>query len=134
MKVLFVDDEEDVRFLMTRMLKKAGVRQVKTFASGEDVLQGLLSGELPSLLILDQNMPGMNGARGHWRGSGLLHPEMPILISSGQPGIEDWDCFKRPMVSVISKPFSMQEIVAKLIAMGVPVDGGASGASIAPTN
>ena len=35
MKVVLVDDDEDVRFLMTRMLKRAGVHRVKVFPSGK---------------------------------------------------------------------------------------------------
>ena len=113
MKVFLVDDEEDVRFLMTRMLKKAGVRQVKVFSGGEEVLEALPSDGLPDLIILDQNMPGLNGVQTMVRIRDL-HPDMPILISSGQPDIEAWDDFKLPRVGIISKPFTMEEIQAKL--------------------
>jgi len=113
MKVFLVDDDEDVRFLMTRMLKQAGVRQPKTFSGGEKVLECLRSGERPDLIILDQNMPGMNGTQTMER-IRCRHPDMPILISSGQPDIEEWDCYKQPKVAVISKPFTMDEIQDKL--------------------
>jgi CheY-like chemotaxis protein len=113
LKVFLVDDDEDVRFLMTRMLKKAGVRQVEVFAGGEDVLAVLGAEELPDLIILDQNMPGMNGTETMERIRGL-HPDLPILISSGQPDLEEWDCFRQPRVGVISKPFTKDEIQARL--------------------
>ena len=113
MKVFLVDDDEDVIFLMTRMLQQSGVQQVKGFSGGKELLEDLRSGELPDLIILDQNMPGMNGIQTMAKIRGL-HPEMPILFSSGQPGIEEWDCFKQAKVGVISKPFTMDEIQAKL--------------------
>jgi len=113
LKVFLVDDDEDVRFLMTRMLKQAGVSQVETFSCGEAVLGRLRSGERPDLIILDQNMPGMNGVQ-TMAGIRGLCPDMPILISSGQPDIEGWDVFRQPGVAVISKPFAMAEIQAKL--------------------
>jgi len=47
-----------------------------------------------------------------------LYPDLPILISSGQPDIESWDDFKQPRVSVISKPFTMEEIQVKLAQFG----------------
>ena len=113
LNVFLVDDDEDVRFLMTRMLKRAGVRQVKTFSGGEAVLAELRAGELPDLLILDQNMPGLNGIQTMERVR-ALGPDLPILISSGQPDIEAWAAFRQPRVAVISKPFTMKEIQTKL--------------------
>ena len=112
-KVFLVDDEEDVRFLMARMLKQAGVHQVKTFPGGAEVLKDLQSKELPDLIILDQNMPRMTGVQ-VMAAVQDLYPDLPILISSGQPDIEAWDILKQPNVGVISKPFSVNEIQAKL--------------------
>jgi two-component system cell cycle sensor histidine kinase/response regulator CckA len=110
--VLLVDDDEDVRFLVTRMLKSVGLL-VKSVGSGEAALESLRSGTVPDLVILDQNMPGMNGIQTMER-IRVLHPELLILVSSGQPDIEDWACFKHPNVAVIPKPFEMDEILAKL--------------------
>ena len=113
MNVFLVDDDEDVRFLMTRMLKQAGVHKVKTFSRGSEVLEDLHSGNFPDVVILDQNMPGMNGTQTLELIRQLL-PDLPILISSGQPDIEVSPDFKKPKVSVISKPFTLEEIQAKL--------------------
>ena len=98
---------------MTRMLPKAGVGQLQTFSGGKDMLESLSPGDLPDLVILDQNMPGMDGVQTLAR-IRHRHPEMPVLISSGQPDIEQWDCFRLPRVGVISKPFNLEEIQAKL--------------------
>jgi CheY-like chemotaxis protein len=124
--VFLVDDDEDVRFLMAQMLKKAGVRWVKTFSRGEEALERLRTGDLPDFIILDQNMPGMNGTQ-TMELIRSLHPEMPILISSGQPDIEDWDCFKQPRIAIISKPFTMEEIKAKLAQFANETILGANG-------
>ena len=115
MEVLLVDDDEDVRFLVARMLRKAGHR-VRTAASGEETLQDLASGPLPDLIILDQNMPRMNGAETLER-IRALNPSVRVLISSGQLDIETWDCFQRPNVAVLSKPFVMDELKAQLARM-----------------
>jgi len=111
-KVLLVDDDEDFRVLASMMLK-AGGWHVESVNGGDTALEGLQSGPLPDLVILDQNMPVMDGIEtmGKIR---LLYPELLILISSGQPDIEEWACFKQPHVAVISKPFDMTELKAKL--------------------
>jgi|GEM_PF-3970437 signal transduction histidine kinase len=123
-KLLLVDDEEAVRFLMTRMLRKAGAGLVATAASGAEALEQLLAGDLPDVLILDQNMPGMTGTQ-VMAEVRSRHPELPILISSGQPDIENWACFRKPRMGVISKPFTLGEIQAKLaqFAGGPPAPG-----------
>ena len=112
-RVLLVDDEEDVRLLMSRMLTKAGVREVRTAAGGEEALADLRSGPLPDLVVLDQNMPGMTGLQTMVRMRELA-PDLPILFSSGQPDLEEWECLRMPGVGAISKPFSLAEIQAKL--------------------
>jgi DNA-binding NtrC family response regulator len=55
----------------------------------------------------------MNGAQTLAAVRGL-QPELPVLISSGQPDIEDLECFRQPRVGIISKPFDMEEIRTKL--------------------
>jgi PAS domain S-box-containing protein len=112
-KVLLVDDDEDVRILMTRMLRKAGVAQAQAVAGGQEALEALGAGPLPDLVVLDQNMPGLDGVQTLALIRGL-YPDLPVLISSGQPGIQEWPCFKQPNVAVISKPFTLEEVLAKL--------------------
>ena len=113
MKVLLVDDEESVRSLVTLMLKTAGVPQVKAVSGGRKALESLRVGELPDIVILDQNMPGMDGVQAMAE-IRQRHPDLPILIASGQPEIEQWACFRQPRVGIITKPFSLEEIQAKL--------------------
>ena len=116
LKILLVDDDEEVRFLMTRMLRRAGVSEVSTAAGGREAIARLDSGALPDLVILDQNMPGLDGLQtlAQLR---ERHPDLPVLISSGQPDIQDWEGLKRKNVGVISKPFTLEEILEKLAAL-----------------
>ncbi len=113
LRVLLVDDDVDVQVLMSRMLRKAGVRKVRTLSSGQEALEVLRAGEPPSLVILDQNMPGLNGSQTLKR-IRKLHPDLPVLISSGQPGLEERPEFSQPGVGVISKPFTLDEIRNRL--------------------
>ena len=116
LKVLLVDDDEDVLLLVKRMLKVAGL-SVQSVTGGEEAVEHLKRGSSPDLVILDQNMPRMNGIQ-TMAALREINPHLPILISSGQPEIESWPCFQIPDVSVISKPFEMDELVAKLLTFG----------------
>jgi PAS domain S-box-containing protein len=58
-KILNVDDDEASRYAVTRILERAGF-EVGEAANGEDALVFIQS-YLPDLVLLDINMPGMNG-------------------------------------------------------------------------
>lgn len=64
--ILLVEDDADDRYIMHLAFTELNyVEQVKVFNSGEDILrylQNLPQADLyPSLVVLDYNMPGMNG-------------------------------------------------------------------------
>jgi CheY-like chemotaxis protein len=57
--ILIVDDDEDLRILAGSMLTRSGHR-ILNAASGEEGL-GMIASRQPDLVLLDLNMPGMNG-------------------------------------------------------------------------
>ncbi|HEV7332880.1 MAG TPA: response regulator [Flavisolibacter sp.] len=64
--ILLVEDDADDRYIMHLAFTELNyAEQVKVFNSGEDILkylQNLPHSDLyPSLVVLDYNMPGMNG-------------------------------------------------------------------------
>ncbi len=117
LNILLVDDDEDVRILAAMMFKAGGL-QATYAGGGEEAMEFLRFNQLPDLVILDHNMPGMDGAE-TLEAIRALHPDLPVLISSGRPDIEDWACYKRPNVAILSKPFNLAELRAKLAEMNL---------------
>lgn len=115
LRILLVDDDQDIRFLVARMLKSRG-HAVETCGGGREALDHLATHEAPDVVVMDQNMPGLDGIATLAK-LRETHPTLPVLISSGQPDIQDWECFQSPNVGVLSKPFDMAELVAKLSQM-----------------
>lgn len=111
-KILLVDDDPDVRFLMERMLKREG-HSVVSVDCGQAALDQLEK-EVPDLVIMDQNMPGLDGIKTLEK-IRETRPNLAVLISSGQPDIQDWPCFQAPNTAVIAKPFDVAELKAKLL-------------------
>lgn len=61
MKVLVIDDEEDVRYVARLCLNRVGGMNVIEAASGEEGVARAKS-EQPDFILLDMMMPGMDGA------------------------------------------------------------------------
>jgi DNA-binding response OmpR family regulator len=83
--ILIVDDEENLRLTLSRILSKAGFT-VTTAASGEEALRLSKAGAF-DLAFIDLMMPGMGGLAllNEFR---RLFPEMPVLILTAHATLE----------------------------------------------
>ena len=59
-KVMVVDDEQDLRDMLSVMMKKEGY-QIIDASSGDECFKLLEEGEKPDIILLDIMMPDMNG-------------------------------------------------------------------------
>ncbi|MBU4262391.1 MAG: response regulator [Proteobacteria bacterium] len=78
-KILLVDDEESIHLLYREELEEEGY-EVHSALSGEEAL-GKLHIIEPDLVILDINMPGMNGID-VLRRMKEINQAMPVILSS----------------------------------------------------
>lgn len=78
-KILLVDDEESIHLLYRDALEEEGY-EVHSALSGDEALN-TLDILKPDLVILDINMPGLNGID-TLRSMKEKRPEMPVILSS----------------------------------------------------
>lgn len=78
-KILLVDDEESIHLLYREELEEEGY-EVHSALSGEDALEKLHI-LTPDLVILDINMPGMNGIE-VLRKMKEIDQNLPVILSS----------------------------------------------------
>ncbi|MXP23965.1 response regulator [Gordonia sp. HNM0687] len=111
-KVLVVDDEENIRELLSVSLKFQGYA-VTTAENGPAALDRCRTVK-PDVLILDVMMPGMDGfgLLRRLRADGI---EAPVLFLSARDSVED----KINGLTIggddyVTKPFSLEEVVARL--------------------
>ncbi|HIJ77744.1 MAG: response regulator [Desulfobulbaceae bacterium] len=78
-KILLVDDEDSIHLLYREELEEEGY-EVHSALSGEEAL-GKLKIISPDLVILDINMPGMNGIDA-LRQIKESNPNLPVILSS----------------------------------------------------
>jgi len=77
--ILLVDDEDSIHLLYREELEEEGYKVYSAF-SGEEALEKL-AGQQVDLVILDINMPGLNGLD-TLRRIKEIRPSLPVILSS----------------------------------------------------
>jgi two-component system, chemotaxis family, sensor histidine kinase and response regulator PixL len=102
--ILVVDDEGDERSLMASLLERHDY-VVESAANGQEAIDRLHSGlPLPDMVLLDLNMPVMDG----WQFLALVAADtslrqLPVIIISGSPTVPDSSATP-PNASFMAKP------------------------------
>ena len=78
-KILLVDDEEGIQLLYQEEFQDEGFEVISAF-TGEEAMEKF-SAEAPDLVILDIQMPGMNGIE-VLRQMKMMAPQLPIILST----------------------------------------------------
>lgn len=111
-KLLIVDDDKDICVMLKDYFKLLGYL-VYTAYSGREALEQV--GESPDLILLDINMPDMNGLEVCKR----IRPQVNIPILFLTAKVEEQDKINGLMAGgddYIIKPFSIDELSARVVA------------------
>lgn len=119
LQVLVVDDDPMIREALGELLGTLG-HEAREAESGEAALAYLATGAAVDGVILDLNMPGLDGAatlrclRRDW-------PGLPVLISTGRADQAALDLVAaHTRVALLAKPFSRRELGEALAEWSVP--------------
>jgi signal transduction histidine kinase/CheY-like chemotaxis protein/HPt (histidine-containing phosphotransfer) domain-containing protein len=120
LRILFADDQKDIRTLTTYQLKRSG-HKVVSAKNGKEALQRFRSGKFDAVL-LDQEMPGMTGdevARAIRKAENGKKSRTYLVASTGNNGAEDIRRLKAAgFDSVLGKPFRLEDLHALLQSAG----------------
>ncbi len=113
-RILVVDDEPNIALSLNYLMERAGY-SVRIAADGEEAIEAVKEA-LPDLILLDVNMPKMNGyevcelvrANPQWK-----HIPIVMLTAKGRD-IEREKGLAVGADEYITKPFSTQEVVEKV--------------------
>ena len=112
-KVLVVDDDPQIRRVMKVTLVGHGYEVIEA-RTGEEALEKM-PGEMPNLVLLDMNMPGMGGletCRAVRGGS-----DIPVIILSVRNSEKDKvAALDAGADDYVTKPFSIEELLARIRA------------------
>ena len=110
--VLVVDDDPAIREIVTMALEDEGYDAV-TARDGQDALEVLarMNGAPPDVIILDMNMPRVNG----WEFARLYResdlPRAPIVVLTAAQDVAQ-RCADVRADGCIGKPFDLDELLA----------------------
>lgn len=113
--IAVIEDEEDLLELLEYRLGKEGY-DVIGFKNGENV-EKLLTEESVDLMIVDRNLPGMEGSDllAHLRRQGFGVPA--IFLTAKTDDKDRLEGFRKGGDDYLSKPFNMDELLLRVKAM-----------------
>ena len=114
MKLLVVEDEEAIRDLIVQTLQGAG-HEVETAVDGLDALQAL-SQATPDAILLDVNMPRMNGLEVLGRLSqDPATREIPVVMLTALSSSDDIrKAIQLGARDYIGKPFQVRQLLRRI--------------------
>jgi len=114
-EIVIIEDEEDILELLEYHLDKEGY-DVTGFLSTENVEQ-FMEEESPSLLIVDRNLPGVEGSEfiARMREIGYNTPVIFLTAKDRDEDIEEG--FKIGCDDYITKPFKIKEVLLRVEAL-----------------
>lgn len=107
MKVLLVDDEEEILEYVSNFLKDSG-HQVFTAQDGESSIH-ILEKERPEIVFLDAKMPGVYSGIDMIKKTRDIIPNAKIFMVTGFHDIEKNEMIKLGVDDVIYKPISLRK-------------------------
>ncbi|MBA3827417.1 MAG: response regulator [Taibaiella sp.] len=117
-KILLADDDKEDRFIMADAFDQIGLGDAIHFEEDGEKLIEYLNGSysvepLPSLIVLDLNMPRMNGTQTlKALKRDFRYKDIPIIIfSTSVNSIEMKECMENGAVSYITKPVTYNDCI-----------------------
>ena len=125
--VLLVEDETDIREMLSFSLQRAGF-EVVAAETAEQALE-VLDGPLPALVIIDWMLPGMSGVElaRRLRRDALTKDIPTLMLTARGEEADKLKSFDAGIDDYVTKPFSPRELIARIKALlrrsGEPEDG-----------
>ena len=132
--VWIIDDDHSIRWVLEKALGRESIA-CRSFASADEALAALDSGDVPCALMSDIRMPGTSGLE-------LLkvvkanHPDLPAIIMTAYSDLDSAvSAFQGGAFEYLPKPFDVDqavELVQRAIAQSMHQNGAAEEISAVP--
>jgi two-component system chemotaxis response regulator CheY len=120
MRALIVDDSKSMRMLLARTLRELGI-EVAEAANGQEALDRLNSGQETDLMLVDWNMPVMDGYQlvCAVRANPLLGSVRIMMVTTETSMDQLQKALQAGANEYLMKPFTKEVLVEKLALLGL---------------
>ena len=112
MKIMLVDDEQDILELYARILNREGYAATNSFSNGAEAVAAVeVDTSSADVMVIDHKMPKMDGIEATRR-IRRMNPNMKVIMASGSDELAESD---RSLFDVIlTKPISIRDLLNAL--------------------
>jgi two-component system chemotaxis response regulator CheY len=120
MRALVVDDSRAMRLILGRVLRERGY-DVAEAGDGREALQVLGSGPLPDVILVDWNMPVMNGLElvQTVRADGAYAGVRVVMVTTESEATHVMQALEAGADEYLFKPFTPEAVAEKLGMLGL---------------
>lgn len=112
--ILNVDDNEMNQLVISKIMNNAGITTIPAI-NGSIAIAKLNEGLIPDVILLDLEMPVLNGLQTAEIIRNEFDQQIPIIINSGSvSAFERWKLKKLGIKEFLEKPYSMKDIFSKI--------------------
>lgn len=111
-KILIVEDDENLRFLVVHRLKAEGYEIIE--AGDGDAAEKLILSEKPDIVLLDWMLPGKQGSEVCEEVRKQGFENLIIMMTAKAQDIDKIDAYNFGVSDYVTKPFNMDVLVAML--------------------
>jgi len=118
MKILFIEDDAIETMKLTRTLSKLDEKHTLIQANnGEEALKILKENNLPDIILLDLNMPRMNGIEflQILKKDPLLKYLPTVILTTSENRTDLLECYKTGIAGYVIKPLKYDDYEDKLM-------------------
>ena len=111
--ILNVDDNEMNQLVISKIMEKAGMRTIAA-SNGAEAIKKLYDGLRPDIILMDLDMPVLNGLQTSECIKRKIDLNIPIVINSGAVSeMQKWKLKRLGITEFLEKPYSLQDIFEK---------------------
>jgi len=117
---LLIEDDEIERMKFKRIFSKLGYQHsIIEALNGEEAIEIIDSGKIPDIILLDLNMPKMNGLDflRHFKKEEQLRYIPIVVLTTSNNHLEIKNCYKEGASGYIIKPLAYEDYVVRITGL-----------------